>query len=311
MKHFSFAVLFTFFGCALSAQSDPEPFDLSSGTYVLNNWPAAAPAGSYPANMVFQVYDNLDNNPGEDAEIIGDWLCRYDIESRSRILGEGPNGFSFINTGNTQDDQERCGGEPLDVGGYVGAALLALNTTGVEDVSGSYLATKLTLGSGLPPREYVIRLEYRTGTEGAFTPVEGTELSSDDYSVDDPQLINFTLPADASNQNVVQIRWRYFQREENDGGQRPQWRVGAINVSGLFTSVVTGNREDKGLGVFPNPSADGNFTLNRRINGSIFDMTGKMIDQVSNADRISLVQYAKGIYLLKTEEGTVIKLVKN
>lgn len=311
MKQLFTFLLLLFLSGGLFAQTDPEPFDLSSGTYVLNNWPASAPAGMYPANLVFQVYDNVDNNPGEDAEIIGDWLCAYDIDSRSRILGEGPNGFSFLNTGNTQDDQERCGGEPLDVGGYVGAALLALNTLGVEDVSGSYLATKLTLGSGLPPREYVIRLEYRVGTEDPFVPVEGTELSSDDFAVQDAQLINFTLPEETANRSVVQIRWRYFQRAENDGGQRPRWRIGAINVTGLFTSTVSGYMGDETISVFPNPSADGNFSVNRNINGSVFDMTGKTVGQVVNTNGISLADCPKGLYLLKTEGGAVIKLIRN
>ncbi len=302
-------VLFSAF--TAQAQTNPEPFDLSQGDYVFENWPDVVPAGTYPSNMMFHVYGTENNNPGVDEPIVGDWVCRYDIESRSRILGMGENGFSFLNTGNTQDSQERCGAGPDDVGGYVGAATLALNTTGMEMIMVNYIATKLTVGSGEPPREYILRLEYRVGTQGDFMALEESTLSSDLSDIDDPEEMSIQLPADASNQAVVHIRWRYYQAAENDGGQRPQWQVGSINVSGSVISSTADMGAANALSAFPNPSTQGPVTFSENVNATLYDLTGKVLLQINNSNILNISGFQSGMYLLKSDDGRVLKLIRD
>ncbi len=293
----------------LQAQSNPEPHDLSQGAYTFTTWEADSDPGTYPANMVFHVYDTDNVGPDVNSSVVGDWLCRYDIESRARFIGEGDNGFSFLNTGDTQNSQARCGNGPDDVGGFVGAATLALNTIGLENISGTYLATKMTAGTNDVPREYIVRVEYRVGESGMWTALESTALSSATTELNDPQDVSFTLPAEANDQAVVQLRWRYYQAAQNDGGQRPQWRVGSINVSAAGLSAGAHEGAIR-LGAFPNPSGTGKFRLSEQTSGTLHDLTGKAIVEVPATDVIDLSTYAAGVYIFKTREGAVLRLIR-
>src|SRR5262249_23750501 len=99
----------------------PAPWDLKSGPYMFTAWDATQPAGSYPPNMIFTMGTNLD--PGLTVELTNLWTLPYGRTNRSRILGLGADGVAFLNTSDPQADS----------GGYVGAAVLGLRTTGLTN----------------------------------------------------------------------------------------------------------------------------------------------------------------------------------
>lgn len=125
--------------------------------------------------------------------------------------GLGTNGFSWRNTGSPA--------------GGLGAAVLALNTTGLSNIRVSWTGGTVDIQN---ERQYRIRLQYRVGTSGSFTdvpgPVEYTSATighSQDFG---PTL----LPVTVNNQPVVQLRWKYYY--VSGSGNRPQLRVGNILV---------------------------------------------------------------------------------
>lgn len=191
------------------AQTFPAPHALSQGEYVFAGWPAASPAGTYPPNMRFHRGGGQD--PGLAAQPNADYVLGYSLTAGPRITGLGSDGFSFFNTG---------------TGGDLGAAVLAINATGQQNVQVSWTGGTAATGG----RVYAIRLQYRVGNTGAFVDVPGPVEYLANASAGHSQAFNTALPAAVANQPLVYLRWKYYQL--SGSGTRPALRVANIRVAG-------------------------------------------------------------------------------
>jgi hypothetical protein len=208
------------------AQTNPTAHDLASGNYSLTSWASTEPALSYPPSMRFHTFLERLEGFGNDAESqpAGDWLGVYSLTSGTRIQGQGTNGFSFTNTG-TAATTSNCHS--------VGAAVLALNTTGRADVRVSWQSTSLAPQPSAPVRPYVLRLQWRLGSSGNWQTALRNDGSVVEYRYATPVTtasLNWTLPLSAENQPLVQLRWIYAQ----DGpgtGSRPNLNVANLSVT--------------------------------------------------------------------------------
>ncbi len=199
----------------------PHPHPLAEGPYHLAAWPASSPAGSYPEHMMF--YQTPLQDPPLEAPTPDPWRHAYNLGNRSRINGLGTDGFSFINTGSAQDVG----------GGFLGSAVLALDTTGITET----IQLFFTAGTVTPNnRVQAVRLQYRIGQSGAFHDLPGPGGSAVEY-VSQPQSGHseffgpVELPAEAADQPVVELRWKYHH-VSGDSGPRAE-----IRVSGIFVAA--------------------------------------------------------------------------
>lgn len=188
---------------------DPEPYELSNDPYRFNYWPREKPEGAFPPHMVFLQTDTTD--PGLHEDMTGIYYIPedeyhiddehnigypYRLTRRTRTTGWDGGGITFINTGRGRD---------------LGAAVLALNTTGLDSIMVSW-----TAGTILPnERNYAIRLQYRIGAGGPFidvidehgNPVEYIRHDTEGhYQFMEPVL----LPDEADDREYVQLRWKYY-----------------------------------------------------------------------------------------------------
>lgn len=198
----------------------PARFALAGGDYVFNGWPAGSAAGTYPPSLAFETSAVAD--PGLGAELNGYWTNRYDLPSRSRVIGAGDDGVAFVNTSNPQTQND-----------FVTGALLALDTTGVSNVEVGWTAGTMVANS----RVYGLRLQWRVGATGAFAdvltpggaPMEYVRNPTDGHTA---VLAPVPLPAQAGGQPLVQLRWRYYSiPQPNDSGPRAQLRLDDIRVT--------------------------------------------------------------------------------
>lgn len=192
----------------------------TNGTYLLNSWSASAPAGTYPPNMTFYQNSSAVPDPPLSAVMENPWVLPYDRTSRSRINGLGSDGFSFINTSSPQAETGS---------GFMGSAVLALNTGGAQDIRVTWTGGTVVPNSA----DYAIRLQYRVGDTGDFTDVTNNgnpvEYLRNALAGHSQTIGPVTLPADANDKSLVQIRWKYHYRSGT--GSRPQLRVDDIQVS--------------------------------------------------------------------------------
>ena len=79
--------------------------------------------------------------------------------------------------------------------------------------------------------------------------------------------------------------------------------------TGTSTTSVKDLQKLSTLKVFPNPSA-GLFYLNRPTTGIIYNLLGQEVGSIINSAEINLTVLKAGIYLFKSEEGKIIKMVK-
>ena len=193
-----------------SAQTNPALFDLSTGDYTFAAWPETAPAGTYPASMRFVRGGGQD--PSLAAEPTADYVGAYNVTSGTRIHALGADGIEFANTGTSGD---------------LGAAVLALNTTGLSNVRVSYACGTVATGT----RTYAITLQYRVGTAGAFQAVPGSTPYLAAATAPDRQVLTAVLPAAANGQAVVQVRWKYHADGVGTTGGRPRMSLDDVTVS--------------------------------------------------------------------------------
>jgi hypothetical protein len=220
---------------------NPLPYPLQQGNYAFDFWSRDEPEGSFPPHMLFLQGDMDD--PGLEDEMThryhipesdyhsddeGSEGYVYRLTGRTRINGLDDQGISFINTGRGRD---------------LGAAVLSLDTRGVQDVEVSW-----TGGTLIPnARVYAIRLQYRVGLERPFEDlVDGNgnpvEYMRSDEEGHEQRFEPVMLPPYASNQAYVQLRWKYYYtglRLEANHGRRDMLRLDDILVtsSELTTGV--------------------------------------------------------------------------
>ncbi len=80
-----------------------------------------------------------------------------------------------------------------------------------------------------------------------------------------------------------------------------------VNTEALGTGDLT--LAPKTFVVFPNPVADGTAYFNRAADIEVYDLNGKLIHSAKQALKIDTTKMTSGIYIVKTSEGIVKKLV--
>ena len=301
------------------AQTSPAPYDLSGGSYTFTQWDSTAPAATYPQNMIFHTLGT--QNPDENAPATGDWACAYNLTTGCFVRGASQLGVAFRNIGQSQVHACMANGTGTSI--YVGDATVALNTTGCQNISLSWIGrmnSNFTYSDTSTPafsRFYGIACQYRIGTSGSFVNVPGNYIfncNSDSVTykpVGTADTLVSLLPDTCNNQPVVEIRWIYHQTAQNAGGQRPILALDDINITrDIITSLPKSAEPFKALAVYPNPAVTGKINLNKTCNFVVLDMLGHAISRPVWARDFAVDNLSKGIYFIKTNEGEIVKFIK-
>ncbi len=298
----------------------PAAFSLYDDDYFFSEWPANAPAETYPENMAFVYMDQQD--PGVNAEIEDFTDGVYDLDSRTRINGLGGNGFVFINTGNED-------GNPGYPGTQLGGAILSLNTQGVKDITVHWEGSTIKPNS----RVYNLRLQYRIGNEGDFADVTDQQGNPVEYERNETEghrawIGPVTLPEEVNNKGYVQLLWRYYytgDRMDEESGQRSEMAVSAIKVEASVAISLNDEKTDipdsyQLAANYPNPfnpSTVINYQLpeNNHVRLEVFDITGRRVAiLVDNHQREGRYQttfdatgLASGIYIYRMQAGEFVQ----
>ncbi len=195
----------------------PAAHGIAAADFHFTRWNADHPAGTFPSSMLFlQGEGNNDATlstaltkayeiPSADAALPADSGFPYGASARTRINGLGENGISFLNTGRGRD---------------LGAALVALDTRGADQVQLLWTAGTITPGTG---RTYALRLQARAGHAGAFQDVliAGNPIEYQGAAIPGDTLVfgPIELPAVWLGQEYVQLAWRYHQTGGTSGSR--------------------------------------------------------------------------------------------
>lgn len=204
--------------------------NLANEPYRFTSWSRTAPAGTHPEHVIFE--QTMQPDPDLDTPLTSEWSLGYGLSSRSRVVGLDALGIGFLNT---SDPQAAPGA------GYLGSALLALDTTGVSNVVVSWMGGTVLTNE----QTYALRLQYAVG-DGLFTevlddtgrPVEYVRNAVTGHeSLQGP----VRLPAKAENQAYVRLRWKYY-RVNPGKGSRAFLRLDDVLVQGDSGSAPTAPR---------------------------------------------------------------------
>lgn len=251
-KTFLALIMLALFGFSMAnAQTLPSPFDLSSGSYSLNSFDPATPAGSYPTSMIF--HRTATQDPGYAVEMTTNYTAAYNLTGGARINGMGVDGISFLNTSSS---------------GNIGAAVLGLNTLNRNSIVVSWKGGVIAQ----QPRIYAIRLQYKIGAAGTFADVLDANNMPVELVADSTKpsgktgynnVFTVTLPQACENQSEIYLRWKYYYISGSGG--RPQLKLDDILVSSQNSIGVTSNLSI--LNVNP-PSPMSNFPFSITVNST-------------------------------------------
>lgn len=93
------------------------------------------------------------------------------------------------------------------------------------------------------------------------------------------------------------------------GGNGPNYDYITLNKAGTLSSNTIPSLVDNFI-VYPVPNNTGRFHLNKQLNWKVYSVLGVEITEGSGA-LVDISKFSKGIYLLKTEEGVIKRLVYN
>jgi uncharacterized repeat protein (TIGR02543 family) len=275
-------------------EMNPPAYRLANGAYSFSFWDANEPEGSFPPHMIFQQSNNNDpalademTHPyhippgeyhGDDQGSIG---FPYRLTRRTRLNGLFENGISFINTGRSRD---------------LGAAVLAIDTRGLEDITVSWTGGTVQANS----RVYAIRMQYRTGHEGNFADLTDSlghfvEYHRNEQTGHEQDFGPIYLPAELNHQPYVQLSWKYYftgQQLDPDSGQRDELRLDNINVSFDALNIIEINTKSNHPLIlepnYPNPFSE--TTLIRfhlvesgYVNIAVYNHAGKKVAMLNDS----------------------------
>lgn len=291
----------------MMAQSDPDPFDLSAQPYSLTEWASSSGAGNYPTSMAFQQFSSKDPSLTDKPD--SDYECPYNLTSRSRIVGLDTGGIEFLNTSSSQNSSS-C----LTSGGYGGAAVLSLNTRGRQTIQVSFIAGTIAQGTGTPvPRIYAIRLQYRTSATDRWmdfnTPVE---YSSENKTKGASDTFHVMLPPTCEDQSFMELRWKYYQANDNGSGNRPAMNLDNISVTSdplVVTALSSGTTNPQRLSLYPNPVSGNRAQLTKVVSGEVFNIANKKIASLDQSNEIRISGWTEGTYILRTQKGETVTFV--
>ena len=198
-----------------------KPFKLIENDYQFNFWSANASYSSSPEGIDFMYMSEED--PSINASIEGTTYGAFHHTSRTRINGLNENGFSLINTGNSEGNL----GYP---GTRLGGALLHLNTEGVKEAKLSFKTERLALNS----RVYKLRLRYLNEADEIQDlldennqPIEFNPLEN--------QFKEFStqLPTELMDKSNVKLFWQYYysgQQLSEESGARTMIAINEIEI---------------------------------------------------------------------------------
>ncbi|MCX7848048.1 MAG: hypothetical protein N2595_08480 [bacterium] len=216
----SASAIYTVVVTADAAYTFPVPYSLANGPYGMSNWPAASPAGTYPPHMIFHRTPIQD--PGKFDEMFANYTGAYNLTSASRMRGLDDDGFSWINTSGVGQ-------------GYLGAAVLGLNTLGSISNTVSWTCGLVTQGDGVTARVQNVVLQYSLVPSNAFVDVPGApEYTSAGKQTNTAESFSVILPPACDNKPQVYLRWKYYHVPVSGAsGTRPQVRLDDVTVTGI------------------------------------------------------------------------------
>ncbi|MFT7298196.1 MAG: hypothetical protein ACI81S_001207 [Sphingobacteriales bacterium] len=178
------------------AQSNPIPHTLSNGNFEFTGFTDGS-SNQYPSGMTGWAGAVPIQEPGNPGPT--DYQAKGDAELRP-----GADDYLLATIKNEADSGISIRGEALDETAL--AIVIAISTTNTQGVSLEWVAR--TIHSFVYSISEV-HLQYRIGTEGDWTNVDGNVYDIGVYGAENlPETtFNWDLPAELENQEVVQLRW--------------------------------------------------------------------------------------------------------
>ena len=244
---------------------------------------------------------NLGNNPAGTSNF------RLTPPTDDRLLVAS--GHAGTTTGNILNYNGKIG--ILNTGTLDLSLVLSINTTRHNNVVVGYqvMTIRNPYDGNNNTRVNEVILQFRVGITGNFTNVHGFEYQNNivtNTSGTEPQNLQqraITLPAEAGNEPVVQLRW--VSRQVSGAGGRPSFAIDNISVTGQLPVELTSNAVQAPV-IFPSPLGDqlnisGSEPISRVVVSNLSGQAVLMVDVNDSSLNINVSHLAKGVYVVTVQ----------
>lgn len=260
----------------------PKAVVAENGEYFFGEWSSGKGFMEYPEGMLFIEYSKpLEASNNEKAyphQYFPDTnLMPYELIPTNATRGLKNDGLSFL----------------MEEGSYSGV-LLALNTTGVNNLSMTFVAENLIHGGQM-------QMFHRTEAGADLKPliIDGQEVIYRPKELDRGEKVHFfELPSFLMGQEYLQLIWLFNKTDEETANELAEIRLDNIYI--FFREAEDGS---SCLKLFPNPVKDQVFFYTddfKKI--QVIDSRGSIVRQFQSTagiQTINLVDLPAGVYLLK------------
>lgn len=278
---------------------------LELGDYTFTSWSPNNPFGTYPPNM--KIWTHAVTDPTLNTTYVADYNCRYNLTARSRFVGEGENGISMVNTGNSQFTGICDGTDTLQVSGDVdpngraGAIILSLNSTNTKNIDVAWTGRTIFKNS----RVYNLTLQYKIGDPTqANENWQNIDQNATYTSGEDNESLALVtrLPEECNDKEFLYLRWVY--NYVSGTGARAQLGLDDITVKGDKLNSVSNFKLDKS-DYFPNPVRKGEtLIMPQSETGVIKTLDGVTITTFQNTQTVPIDHILPGMYIIQIGKKT-------
>jgi hypothetical protein len=302
--------------------TNPTALVLTQGfnAAVFTEWDPASAMGTFPDHVAFWTHSVSD--PTLETPFTEDWHCLYNLTNRSRIMGQGENGVSFVNAANPQfvgvcdgSDPAQTNGETIE-NGKAGAVVLSLNTLGLDPGDDTNNDTVWIHWTGRTiaqnNRIFGLRMQYRIGDGSANANAGWTEFeNTQEYvtgATDSFEMKTTMLPLICDGHPLVQVRWVYYFISGT--GNRAHLALDNINIEVNTTLGISDLEGRKSFSFYPNPVNGNKIFFNTTSDITVSDVSGKVIMKADNVSELYVGNLNPGLYFICNNDGKVLKMVR-
>lgn len=250
-------------------------------------------------------YNNIHDIPGviqfEDYDIGGEGLAFSDTTAGNL------NGAGVYRNDVGEDVDIALGGTGYIMTGLVGNEYTRYSVNVTETGNYEMLINYRTLSNASKPFEASILKQRLTSSTELFTAPSGSTTSGIRRITDGT---GTTVYGDYKSDTfpLTEGKW-VLELKTPPGGAGPSYDYVTINkISALSINDVNSTKEN--FKIYPVPSKDGLFNLSISSKWKVFSLLGAKIKE-GNGSLVDISKYAKGIYILKTQEGITKRLLYN
>jgi len=185
--------------------------------------------------------------------------------------------------------------------------VLSIPTTGYKNIIISYDIQRSSAGNGALTNTLYYSVDNGTTWKNSTTN-NGGLISKDTIQTSANWNFKTVSITDPSANNNANLKFKILFTGGQNIGTSGNDRIDNITVEGDNTTGISENYINN-ITMYPNPCNTGVINFGESVNAEVYNLVGKQVKAVVNANLLSTVDLAKGVYIVRIAGSAPQKLI--